>query len=115
VSTVHLTAEAMYERGPGFEERWVLSSESDHPRAVAESSGDDGAALARIVRVGTVALAVWGGPDPGGALCAEGDGWVPDPGPFRLDPALAVHEAALALVDGGPLPAVWARRTIGSA
>jgi hypothetical protein len=113
VSTVHRIAEAMYERGPGFEERWVLSSEPDHPRAIAERGGDDGSVLARIVRVGTTALAVWGGPDPGGAHCADRDGWTPDPGPFRLDPALGVQEATRALVDGGALPAGWARQMIG--
>lgn len=112
VSTVHRIAEAMYERGPGFEERWVLSSEPDHPRALAERSADDGSVLARIVRVGTVALAVWGGPDPGGARCADRDGWAPDPGPFRLDPALGIEEATRALVDGGALPSGWARRTV---
>lgn len=109
VSSVHRIAAVMYERGPGFEERWVLSSEPDHPRAIAERTGADGAVLARIVRVGTVALAVWGGPEPGGARCAQRDGWAPDPGPFRLDPALGVEAAALALSDGGLLPEGWTR------
>jgi hypothetical protein len=112
VSTVHRITEVMYERGPGFEERWVLSPEPEHPRVLAERSGADGTLLARIVRVGTVALVVWGGVEPGGARCDERDGWAPEPGPFHLDPALAVHEATRALADGGLLPLGWARRPI---
>jgi hypothetical protein len=112
VSTVHRIAEVMYERGPGFEERWVLSPEPEHPRVLAERTGADGTLLARFVRVGTVALVVWGGVEPGGARCDERDGWTPDPGPFHLDPALAVHPAAQALADGGSLPPGWARRSI---
>jgi hypothetical protein len=112
VSTVHRIAEVMYERGPGFQERWVLSSEPEHPRVLAERSDAHGAVLARIVRVGTVALVVWGGVEPGGARCDERDGWAPDPGPFHLDPALAAHEAARALADGGLLPLGWTRRPV---
>ncbi len=112
VSTVHRIAEAMYERGPGFEERWVLSSGADDPRAVAEWNGTDGSATARIVRIGTVALAVWGGSAPGGARFTEGDGWAPGPGPFPLDPALGVDRAIRALVDDAPFPEGWGRRGV---
>ena len=112
VSTVHRIADAMYERGPGFEERWVLASGPDDPCALAERHGADGVE-ARIVRIGTVALAVWGGPQPGGARYAENDGWAPEPGPCRRPAALGVDEAARALVVGGPLPQCWARRTNG--
>jgi hypothetical protein len=115
VSTVHRIADAMYERGPGFEERWVLSSRPDDPCVLAERDGAGGDVLARIVRVGAVALAVWGGPEPGGARYAEGNGWSPEPGPFRRDPGLAADEAARGLADGGALPEGWARRPIGPA
>jgi hypothetical protein len=115
VSTVHRIAEAMYERGPGFEERWVLlSTRPDDPCAVAERNGTDGSAVARIVRVGTVALAVWGGSAPGGARFTDRDGWAPEPGPFPLDPALGVDRATRALVDDDPLPEGWARRAVGA-
>ena len=114
VSTVHRIAQVMYERGPGFEERWVLSSGPDDPCAVAERSGADGSPLARIVRIGAVALAVWGGSTPGGARSTDGDGWAPEPAPFPLDPALGVDRAIRALVDDGPLPEGWARRAVGA-
>jgi hypothetical protein len=64
------------------------------------------------VRVGTVALAVWGGPEPGGARYAGRDGWAPEPSPFPHDRALRVDEAVRALADGGLLPDGWARRTV---
>ncbi len=115
VSTVHRIADAMYERGPGFEERWVLSSQPDDPCALAERYGADGDFLARIVRVGAVALAVWGGTEPGGARYTDREQWTREPGPFLLDPALGVDEATRAIVDGSPLPQGWARRTIGEA
>jgi hypothetical protein len=115
VSTVHRIADTMYERGPGFAERWVLSSRPDDPCALAERSGADGVVLARIVRVGAVALAVWGGPEPGGARYTDGEHWARKPGPFPLDPALGIDEAARAVVDGGPLPEGWARRALGAA
>jgi hypothetical protein len=114
VSTVHRLAEAMYERGPGFEERWVLSSGPDDPCAVAERSGADGSAAARIVRIGTVALAVWGGSVPGGARFTDRDGWAREPSPFPFDPALSVDEATRALVDEGPMPEGWAPRAVGA-
>jgi hypothetical protein len=115
VSTVHRVADAMYERGPRFEERWVLSSLPDDARALAERSGVDGDVVARIVRVGAVALAVWGGMEPGGARYTDREQWTREPGPFLLDPALGVDEATRAVVDGGPLPEGWARRAIGAA
>jgi hypothetical protein len=115
VSTVHRIADAMYERGPGFEERWVLSSLPDDACALAERDGADGDGLARIVRVGAVALAVWGGPEPGGARYTDREQWAREPGPFALDPALRVDEATRAVVAGGPLPEGWARRAIGAA
>jgi hypothetical protein len=112
VSTVYLTLEAMYERGPGFEERWVLSSGPNAPCGLAERKGADGNVLARIARVGDVALAVWGGPEPGGARYVERDGWLPEPGPFPVDDALGVNESVAALVLGSPLLNGWARPTV---
>jgi hypothetical protein len=114
VSTVHRIADAMYERGPGFEERWVLSSRPGDPCALAERNAASGLLLARIVRVGAVALAVWAGPEPGGARYTDREHWARQPGPFPADPALGIDEAARAVVDGGPLPEGWARRSIGA-
>jgi hypothetical protein len=115
VSTVHRIDEAMYERGPGFEERWVLSSGPIDPCAVAERKGADGSVLARIVRIGAVALAVWGGSAPGGARFTDRDGWVAERSSFPLDLALGLDRVARAVVDDGPMPGGWARRTGGAA
>jgi hypothetical protein len=112
VSTVHRTLEAMYERGPGFEERWALSSEPDAPCGLAERKGPDGSVLARIAHVGDVALAAWGGPEPGGARYVERDGWLPEPGRVPVDDALGVNEAVSALALGSSLPEGWARNTV---
>jgi hypothetical protein len=107
VSTVHRVAEAMYERGPGFEERWVLASLPDDEGAVAELPAAGGAALARIVRVGALALAVWGGRTPGGARYTARHEWAPERTPFREQGVPNVHEAVRALAFGDPLPGSW--------
>jgi predicted dehydrogenase len=114
VSTVHLTLEAMYERGPGFEERWVLSSGPGSPCGLAERRGPDGSILARVARVGDVALAAWGGREPGGARYVEREGWLPEPGPFPVDDVLGVNEAVPALVLGSPLPEGWVRPSVAT-
>ena len=115
VSTVHRIAEVMYERGPGFEERWVLSSGPDDPCAMAERNGADGSVLARIVRIGTVALAVWGGSAPGGARFTDRRRLGTRAGPLPARPgARGRRGATRALVDDGPLPEGWARRAVGA-
>ena len=109
VSTVHRLDDAMYERGPGFEERWVLMSQPDDDGAVAELRPGGGAgALARVVRVGALAVAVWGGTNPGGARYASRHGWSPERGPFRHDGSLGLDEAVRALASADPLPPGWA-------
>jgi hypothetical protein len=106
--TVHRLGNAMYERGPGFEERWMLSSLPGDETAVAECVAPGHQDVtARLVRIGSLALAVWGGAEPGGAL-------------FRLDGALTLIRGALppvdrsdiapaadALCSGDPLPSGW--------
>jgi hypothetical protein len=106
--TVHRLGPAMYERGPGFEERWMLSSLPGDETAVVEfvAVGGEGVS-ARLIRIGSLALAVWAGAESGGAL-------------FRLNGALTLIRGALPLVDssdiahaalavgaGDPLPSGW--------
>jgi hypothetical protein len=113
VSTVHLAAAAMYERGPGFEERWVRTSGPDDGGGVAELRADGAAPLARVVRVGPLALAVWGGRTPGGARYRADHEWVPER-PASCDRSISdVDEAVLALAFGVPLPPRW--RTVATA
>jgi hypothetical protein len=107
VSTVHRVGEVMYERGPGFEERWVLSSLPGDPVAGAELWVGD-SVLARIVQVGGVALAVWGGRNPGGARYSVRHGWEPERASYRKRAdALGTDAAVAALVRAGALPAGW--------
>jgi hypothetical protein len=107
VSTVHRVGDVMYERGPGFEERWVLTSLPGDPVAGAELwSG--GSVLARIVRVGGVALAVWGGRIPGGAQYSARHGWEPERALHRERAAALDTDAAVAaLVGRGVFPSGW--------
>jgi hypothetical protein len=107
VSTVHLVAEAMYERGPGFEERWVLASLPHDEHAVAELPAAGGGTLARIVRVGALALAVWGGRTPGGARYTARHAWATEHATFRERDLADVDEALRALAFGDPLPGAW--------
>jgi hypothetical protein len=106
VSTVHRVGETMYERGPGFEERWVLASLPGDPVAVAESRAG-AAVVARIVRVGGLAVAVWGGRMPGGAGFSNSHGWGPERASSGVPDQPAVEEAARALGVGDPLPEGW--------
>jgi hypothetical protein len=106
VSTVHRIGETMYERGPGFEERWVLASLPGDISAVAEyRAGPE--VLARIVRVGALTLAVWGGRHPGGAQFSGRQRWEPEGGSSGNTDLLAVEEAARAFGDGDALREGW--------
>jgi hypothetical protein len=106
VSTVHRVGESMYERGPGFEERWVLASLPGDPGAVAElRAGPE--VLARIVRVGALAVAVWGGRSPGGAPFSGQHRWECERASSREPDELAVEDAVHALGDGDALPEGW--------
>jgi hypothetical protein len=107
VSTVHRVGEVMFERGPGFEERWVLASLPDDPVAGAELRAS-GSVLARVLRVGGVALAVWGGREPGGAQYSALRGWEPERSSYReRADALGTELAVAALVGAGAFPAGW--------
>jgi hypothetical protein len=107
--TVHRRANVMFERGPGFEERWVVASLPGDDVDLAElRPSDDAPPLARLIRIGSIALAVWGGPTPGGAQFNQvGGAWASQRLLHDCDPALAVDEAATAAGLGGPLPAGW--------
>jgi hypothetical protein len=106
--TVHRVGTAMLERGPGFEERWVMASLPGDETAVLERSGPDAAAVvARAVRIGSSTLAVWGGSSGGGALLRQLGNWVVTrgalPDPDHLDLMLALA----ALSSGDTMPAGW--------
>lgn len=108
VSTVHRIPDVLFERGPGFEERWVLVSRRGDETALAELwPPGRHAPLARIVRVGDVALAVWGGQSPGGAEYALGAQW----GTVRVwrrgGDVPDVDDVARALATGDDLPTGW--------
>jgi hypothetical protein len=107
--TVHRLANVMFERGPGFEERWVVASLPGDDVSLAElCPSDEARPLARIVRIGSIALAVWGGPTPGGAQFNQvGGGWTNQRHLHDCDRALAVDEAVTGMGSGGPLPAGW--------
>jgi hypothetical protein len=106
-STVHRLGNAMYERGPGFEERWMLSSLPGDETAVIECVASDQGVTARLVRIGRSALAVWGGDEPGGAFFDLNDAVTIVRGALPPVDTSDVAQAAGALHSGAPLPAGW--------
>jgi hypothetical protein len=106
--TVHRQANVMFERGPGFEERWVLTSLPGDDVGLAELPPSDGGAPgARLIRIGSVALAVWADPTPGGAQFTQANGWCRERSLHHGDLHPAVDAAANAMGTGGPLPSGW--------
>jgi hypothetical protein len=108
--TVHRDRDAMYERGPGFEERWVVASLPGDESAVAEyrTVDDPGMTVsARIVRIGPLALAIWGGSRPGGAQFHRHHQWEAERAAPRGDDTMKIEEAVVALGLDDPLPPGW--------
>jgi hypothetical protein len=108
--TVHRIRDVMYERGRGYEERWIMTSLPGDDVGVAELRAPgvgDSPLLARLVRVGVVALAVWGGATRGGAQFNQDHDWVRERTLNDCDTALKIDAAVVALAEGGPLPDGW--------
>jgi hypothetical protein len=108
--TVHRKDNVMYERGPGFEERWLASSLPGDDVAIAElrpSGPGHSAPTARLIRVGSVALAVWGGTAPGGAQFTKGSGWRTARSLAASDVTEAMDEAARCIGLDETLPSGW--------
>jgi hypothetical protein len=108
--TVHRQANVMFERGPGFEERWVVASLPGDDVGLVElrrSDQSSGGPEARLIRIGSVALAVWGGPTPGGAQFTQANGWRRERALSQGDLRPEVDAAAEAMGTGGPLPYGW--------
>jgi hypothetical protein len=108
--TVHRKDDLMFERGPGFEEIWRASSLPGDDTGVAElhpSDGGDGPPMARLLRIGWVALAVWGGDSPGGAQFATTSGWLRERHLYEPDATMAIDAAAFSMGQGDPLPENW--------
>jgi hypothetical protein len=107
--TVHRLEDVMFERGPGFEERWVVSSLPGDDVAIAElRATQEGAVLARLIRVGPLALAIWSGADPGGAQYNTRHDWTKERPLGSCDDGWLVDATAAALGVGAPLPGDWA-------
>jgi len=106
--TVHRVGNAMLERGPGFEERWMMASLPGDETSVLELvEPDTGGVVARVVRIGSSALAVVGGPAGGGVLWRSHEDWTMTRStmaePDHVDAALALR----ALDAGTALPPGW--------
>jgi hypothetical protein len=106
--TVHRLEDVMFERGPGFEERWVVSSLPGDDVAIAElRASPEGAVLARLVRVGPLALAIWSGADPGGAQFNKRHVWSRERPLGSCDDRWLVDAVAAAVGEGAPAPGDW--------
>jgi hypothetical protein len=106
--TVHRREDIMFERGPGFEERWVVSSLPGDDIGVAQLHvAGDTPPLARLIRIGPLALAVWGGQRPGGAQYNARHEWTRERPLGEGEAGWEIDAAAWALGSGDPLPAGW--------
>jgi len=105
--TVHRSGDVMVERGPGFEERWVLISNRGDEVGLAEFRPPGGDVTARLVRIGSTALAVWAGTSAGGAQFLAAQDW--DLGRFlgKPDPKMEIERVVRNMVGQLPLPDGW--------
>jgi hypothetical protein len=104
--TVHRLEDTMMERGPGFEERWIMASLPGDETAMAEYRASD-AVLARVIRVGSIVLAIWGGSLPGGAQYLLRHEWIRERPTANDDGGWQIDAAALALGQDTTLPDEW--------
>jgi len=105
--TVHRKERVMFERGPGFEERWILTSRPGDRIGHAELRREDSTLVARLLRVGPLALAVWGGTAPGGAQYSAVRHWDTERSLGSIDPTMQLDRAVRGMGNGTPLPAGW--------
>lgn len=108
--TVHRKEDVMFERGPGFEEIWRATSLPGDDVDVAELRPSDvagGPPMARLIRIGWVALAVWGGSTPGGAQFTRTKDWDRGRVLHEPDATMAIDAAARSMGQSDPLPANW--------
>jgi hypothetical protein len=108
--TVHRQDDVMVERGPGFEEIWVAASLPGDEAEIAElrPPGElEAAPAARLIRIGWVALAVWGGAIPGGARFTKERGWEAERTLQVPDATMNLEGAAQCLGQGMALPPNW--------
>jgi hypothetical protein len=105
--TVHRKDNVMYERGPGFEERWIATSLPGDDIAIAEFRLGDGVPQARLIRIGSVALAVWAGATPGGAQFNKANGWLAERRLHGEDGVMGTDEAARRIGRDEALPGGW--------
>ncbi len=106
--TVHRLDDTMIERGPGFEERWIMASLPADETAMAEYPLGDTVG-GRIIRVGDVALAIWGGSLPGGAQYHVRHEWIRERPTANDHGGWHIDAAAMALGQNAPLPEGWVR------
>ena len=106
--TVHRQADVMFERGPGFEERWVMASLPGDDVGLAELADPGGAGpVARLILIGSVVLGVWGGRAPGGTQLARAGGWTTERILHGEGSPPELEAVAASLGAGGPLPTGW--------
>jgi hypothetical protein len=94
----------------GYEEHWRPIAPDDALAAVIECRvGSTDPAWARVVRVGTLAAAVWAGDRPGAALLSEERDWQATLTVGPSDGISGVRAALVAEACAQPLPPGWRR------
>jgi hypothetical protein len=85
-----------------------MASLPGHEVGIAQLwTSDDRTLLARLIRVGPLALAVWSGTTPGGAQFISRHDWVRERPLGHSEDSWQLDEAAFALGTGEPLPERW--------
>jgi hypothetical protein len=94
----------------GYEEHWRPIAPDDAPATVLECRvGSNDPVWARVVRVGTLAAAVWAGDRPGAALLSEERGWQATLTVGPSDGIGGIRAALSAEACARPLPPGWRR------
>ena len=99
----------LLEIGEDYEERWVRSMPIGAISGVAETFGTSGGLRARVIVVGSAAIAVWSCPSAGGALLEGSDGWAAAHTIGTTPDDLALSSVADSIATANVIPTGWIR------
>jgi hypothetical protein len=108
-------SEVLVEWAEGYQERWRPGAPHGTPSSVVEGWDPGSDRLwARVVRVGTRAVAVWAGARPGAALLTSEAGWHSTVVVGSTAAPNAVGDALRAEIASDPMPPGWRHPDLGA-
>ena len=109
---VAVVDDELVESGDHYVEWWA-HPEGEADGLVLEHVGHDGVVDARIVAIGALAVAVWGGDGSGGlrAIRADAEGWQEAGVIGSIPDEVVIFDALVAATDGSRLPSGWLERS----